>query len=71
MKPHCFVWIVRLGCRERTNPVLRCFVNPEGMNCRDLLVGMSHEFIELTNSLRLSTDVPSQDLSGAWVTIRG
>jgi hypothetical protein len=26
---------------------------------------------ELANSLRLSTTVPSQDLSGAWVTIGG
>jgi hypothetical protein len=26
---------------------------------------------ELTNSLRLGTPVPSQDLSGSWVTIGG
>jgi hypothetical protein len=26
---------------------------------------------ELANGLRLGTTVPSQDLSGTWVTIRG
>jgi hypothetical protein len=26
---------------------------------------------ELANSLRLNTVVPSQDLSGAWVTVQG
>jgi hypothetical protein len=35
------------------------FVNPEGLNYGGLLVGMVHDFIELANSLRLSTVVPS------------
>jgi hypothetical protein len=35
-----------------------------------LLVGVVHVLIELANGLRLSTDMPSQDLSGAWVTVR-
>jgi hypothetical protein len=71
MKPHSSVQVVRLGCGEHTKPVLRCFVNLEGLNCRDLLVGVTHEFTELANGLRLSTEVPSQDLSRAWVTLWG
>jgi hypothetical protein len=60
-----------LGCSKHTNPILRCFINPEGLNRRDMLVGMVHEFIELANSLTLSIKVLSQDLIGAWVTIQG
>jgi hypothetical protein len=26
-----------LWCEIRTNPVLRCFINPKGLNCEDLL----------------------------------
>jgi hypothetical protein len=33
-----------MWCRICTNPVLRCFVNLEGLNYEDLLVGMVHEF---------------------------
>jgi hypothetical protein len=43
MKPHGFVWVVRMGCGECTNLVLRCFANPEGLNYEDLLVGMVPE----------------------------
>jgi hypothetical protein len=71
MKPHGSVRVVRLGYDEHTNSILRCFINPEGLNYRDLLVGMVHEFVELANGLRLSIEVPSQDLSGAWVTVWG
>jgi hypothetical protein len=70
MKPHGSVRAIRLECGEHTNPVLRCFVNLEGLNCGGLLVGVVHEFIELANGLRLSTEVLSKDLSGAWVTIQ-
>jgi hypothetical protein len=28
-----------------TNPALKCFINLEGLNCRDLLEGMVHEFM--------------------------
>jgi hypothetical protein len=41
------------------------------MNYGDLLVGVVHKFTELAISLRLSTEVLSQNLSGAWVTILG
>jgi hypothetical protein len=45
MKPHGSVWIVRMWCNERTNPILRCFINPEGLNCGDLLLGVVHKFM--------------------------
>jgi hypothetical protein len=51
-----------------TDPILRCFDNPEGLNCEDLLVGIVPE---LANGLRLSTAVLSHNLSRAWVTVRG
>jgi hypothetical protein len=59
MKPHSSIRVVRLGCTMRTNPALKCFINPEGLNCADLLVGIVHKFIELANGLRLSTEVLS------------
>jgi hypothetical protein len=68
MKPHSSVQVVRKWCGMHTNPILRCFDNPEGMNCENLLVGI---VLELANGLRLGTVVSSQDLSGAWVIIRG
>jgi hypothetical protein len=40
MEPHGTVRVVRMWCGERTNPVLRCFTNLEGLNCGDLLVGV-------------------------------
>jgi hypothetical protein len=33
-----------MWCKIRTNPVLRCFINPEGLKCGDLLVGVVREF---------------------------
>jgi hypothetical protein len=44
-KPHGSIWVVRMWCRIRTNPVLRCFVNPEGLNYRDLILGMVHKVV--------------------------
>jgi hypothetical protein len=49
----------------------RCFVNPERLNCEDLLEGEVPELGELDNGLRLSTEVSSLDLSGVWITFRG
>jgi hypothetical protein len=37
MKPHGSVWVVRMWCGMRTDPVLRCFDNPEGLSYGDLL----------------------------------
>jgi hypothetical protein len=33
MKPHGFIRVVRMWCGECTNPVLRCFINLEVLNC--------------------------------------
>jgi hypothetical protein len=55
---------------DSTDPIVRCFINLEGLNCEDLLEGVILKLDELANGLRLNTEVPSQDLSGAWVTIR-
>jgi hypothetical protein len=30
MKPHGSIRVVRLGCSERTNPILGCFINLGG-----------------------------------------
>jgi hypothetical protein len=72
MKPPSSIRVVKMWCDVRTDPILRCFDNPEGLNCEDLLVGVVPELssLKLANSLRLGTVVLSQDLSGAWVTIR-
>jgi hypothetical protein len=44
MNPHSSVQVVRIWCSERTNPILMCFVDPEGLKCGDLLAGVVHEF---------------------------
>jgi hypothetical protein len=50
-----------LGCQNcgavSTNPVLRCFSKPEGLNYEDLIEGALLEFGELANGLRLNTEV--------------
>jgi hypothetical protein len=43
MKPHGSVWVVRMCYSECTDPVLRCFINPEGLSYGDLLVSMVFE----------------------------
>jgi hypothetical protein len=45
MKSHGSILVVRMWCRIDIDPVLRCFVNPEGLSCRDLLVGMVPELV--------------------------
>jgi hypothetical protein len=40
MKPHGFVQVVRIWCGVLTNRILMCFNNLEGLNYRDLLVGI-------------------------------
>jgi hypothetical protein len=40
MKPHSSVRVIRMWCRIHTDPILRCFDNLEGLNRRDLLVGV-------------------------------
>jgi hypothetical protein len=43
MKPHGSVRVVRMWGRIRTNPVLRCFDNLEGLNYGNVLVGVVSE----------------------------
>jgi hypothetical protein len=38
MKSHGSIHIIRMWCGICTDPVLRCFVNPEGLSCGDLLL---------------------------------
>jgi hypothetical protein len=45
MKPHYFVWVVRKWYGVRTDHTLRCFDNPKGLNCGDLLVGVVLKFL--------------------------
>jgi hypothetical protein len=40
MKPYGSVRFVRMWCGIRTNPVLMCFDNLEGLSCGDLLLGV-------------------------------
>jgi hypothetical protein len=40
MKSHSSVWVVRMWCRIHTDPVLRCFVDLNGLNYVDLLLGV-------------------------------
>jgi hypothetical protein len=44
MKPHGSISVVRMWCGICTDPVHRCFDNPEGLSCGDLLVGMVPKF---------------------------
>jgi hypothetical protein len=43
MKSHGSIRVVRMWCGIRTDLVLGCFVNPEGLSCGDLIVGMVTE----------------------------
>jgi hypothetical protein len=56
MKPHSSIRVVKKWCGVRTNPDLRCFNNPEGLNCGDFVVGVVPK---LANGLRLGTVVLS------------
>jgi hypothetical protein len=55
----------------RTDPVRGCFNNPEGLNNWILPSRCDPRVHELANGLKLGTVVLSQDLNGAWVTMRG
>jgi hypothetical protein len=43
MKPHGSIQVVRMWCKIHTNTVLRCFDNPDELNCENLLVGVVPE----------------------------
>jgi hypothetical protein len=46
--PHGSVRVVRMWCRIRKDPILRLFMNPDGLNCGALLVSV---VLELTSWL--------------------
>jgi hypothetical protein len=71
MKPHGSIFVVRRWSGLRTNPILKCLDDPDGLNNGYLPSGRRPRVPELANGLRPSTVVLSQDLSGAWVTIHG
>jgi hypothetical protein len=71
MKPHGSVWVVRRWHGLRADHIRRCFDDPEGLNNGYLPNGRGPRVWELDNGLRLGTTMPSQDLSGARVTVRG
>jgi hypothetical protein len=71
MKLRCSIWIIRKWCNMRVDPILRCLDNPEGLYNGYLPSWCGPRVRELANGLRLCTVVLSQDLSGAWATIRG
>jgi hypothetical protein len=56
MKPHGSIRVVRKWCRMRTDTILKCFDNLEGLDCGYSQVGIVHE---LANGVRLGTVVPS------------
>jgi hypothetical protein len=43
MKPHGFIWVVKIWCIMCTDPILRCFDNLEGLSYGDLLGGVVPE----------------------------
>jgi hypothetical protein len=45
MKSHSSVWVVRMWHEICTDPVLRCFVDLEGLSCGDLLVDVVPELM--------------------------
>jgi hypothetical protein len=40
MKPHDSVQVVKMWCGISTNPILKCFDNPEELNGKNLLFGV-------------------------------
>jgi hypothetical protein len=62
---------VRRTCGVSTHPVLRCFDNPEKLNTEYLPSQHGSLIHELTDDLKMGTELLSQNLSGVWITMRG
>jgi hypothetical protein len=45
MKSHGSVWVVIMLCRISIDPVIRCYVDPEGLNYGDLIVNVLPELM--------------------------
>jgi hypothetical protein len=43
MKPHGSLQVFKMWCNEHAYPILRCFVNPKGLNYGDLPVSVVPE----------------------------
>jgi hypothetical protein len=71
MKPHGSVRFVRRCCGMHADHVLKCLDDLEGLNNRYFPIGRGPQVLKLINSVRHGAIVPSQDLSGAWVTVYG
>jgi hypothetical protein len=71
MMLHGSIRVVRRWRGLRGDPICRCFDDPKGLNNGYLSSGHGPQVHKLANGLRLSTVVPSQDLSGACVTVHG
>jgi hypothetical protein len=71
MKPRGSIRVVRKWSGKRVDPDFKYFDSLEGLNNGHLPSGRGPRIHEITNGLRLGTIVPSQDLSGAWVTVQG
>jgi hypothetical protein len=71
MKPHGSIRVVRKWCSMCADPILSCLDDQEGLNNGHFPSGRGPRVYELANGMRLGIVVPSQDLSGAWVTVRG
>jgi hypothetical protein len=55
MRPHGSVRVVKKWCGMRTNPILKCLDNPEGLNNGYLISGHGPQVHELANGLKLGT----------------
>jgi hypothetical protein len=69
MKPHGFTQVVKRWCGVRTDPILGCLDDPEGLNNGYLPSERGPHVHELANGLRFGTVVLCLDLSGAWVDV--
>jgi hypothetical protein len=45
MKPYGSIEVVRMWCGICTDPILKCFGNPEGLSCGDFVVGVVPELL--------------------------
>jgi hypothetical protein len=45
MKSHSSIQLIRIWCRIHTHPILKCFMNLEGLNYEDFLVGVVPELV--------------------------
>jgi hypothetical protein len=45
MKSHGSIQVVRIWCGECTDPILKCFINSEGLSFGNFLVGVVPELM--------------------------